>query len=211
MKRFLQKRLWRDFTVYSEFWSDNFHRESAIHAIFTNYTRVLMLFLLFLFLEPYSQYDVSLNAITSEGNGEIVKKENRTRESSKLFSFFTFPLWVWKLRIDIGIQLYLKNARRTSFDVSSEQPSSDLIRRRSRTSSDEGVGPHPTKDLRSKRRGSPCILALTVMDLAVLKKMTFLRYCIQHANWSHFGKIYWNWETWKDNLMERETSQCAVR
>jgi hypothetical protein len=81
---------------------------------------------------------------------------------------------------------------------------SDLIRRRRRTSSDEGVGPHTTKDLRSKRRGSPCILALPVMDLAVLKKMTFLRYCIQHANWSHFGKIYWNWETWKENLMERE-------
>jgi hypothetical protein len=54
----------------------------------------------------------------------------------------------------MGIQLYLKNARRTSFDVSSEHPLSDLIRRRSRTSSDEGVGPHPTKESDLIRRRS---------------------------------------------------------
>jgi hypothetical protein len=119
MKRFLQKRLWRDFTVYSAFWSDNFHRESAIHAIFTNYTRVLMLFLLFLFLEPYSQYDVSLNAITSEGNGEIVKKENRTRESSKLFSFL-----VWQYCDDWGG--FKRNSQ--SFIQSSSKLSGGCIR-----------------------------------------------------------------------------------
>ena len=33
------------------------------------------------FLEPYSEYNVSLNAITSVGNGTVVNRTARTRQS----------------------------------------------------------------------------------------------------------------------------------
>lgn len=40
------------------------------------------------YLEPYSQYNVSLNAITSVGNGTEVDRTARTNESS-MFNFIS--------------------------------------------------------------------------------------------------------------------------
>ena len=37
-----------------------------------------------LVLDPYSVYNVSLNAFTSAGNGTVVNRSDRTNESSKL-------------------------------------------------------------------------------------------------------------------------------
>ena len=51
------------------------------------------------FLEPYSQYNVSLNAITSVGNGTEVIRTARTNESSMYISISVYAKHFFNLYI----------------------------------------------------------------------------------------------------------------